>query len=92
MKEKGGNADQRLGKRIAEERIGEARRPASAIRRAGRHAAHEDREHQRLRVGRVAEKELQIMRPHRLVDQPGEPRGGEEDVEGGAWHWPPMLI
>ena len=45
---------------------------------AERHAAHEDRQHQRLRVGGVAEEELEVVRPDRLVDQAGEARERED--------------
>lgn len=34
------------------------------------HAAHERRQHQRLRIGGVAEDQSQILRPDRLIDEP----------------------
>ena len=45
---------------------------------AERHAAHEGGEHERLREGRRAEKQLQVVRPDRLVHQPGEAGHGEQ--------------
>ncbi len=86
MEDEREHADRALGERVDEQRIGDARRAARAQRRAGGHAAHEDRQHERLRVRRVAEIELQVMRPDRLVDQAGEARYGEQDVERAARH------
>ena len=67
--------------------------------RAERQAADEHHEHQRLRIGRVAEEELHVVRPDRLVDQPAEAGQHERqrysasrapkrvDVGGAAVSW-----
>jgi hypothetical protein len=86
MKHQRSETDRRLDDGVAGERVGDARGPAAAIRRAGRHAAHEHREDQRLRVRRVAQEELQVMRPDRLVDESGKARSGEEAIERAARH------
>ena len=49
--------------------------------RTGAHAAHEKRQHQHLRVRSVAEKEAQVARPARLVDQSSEAGKGEDRVQ-----------
>jgi hypothetical protein len=43
-----------------------------------RHPAHEQHQHERLRVRRMAEEQAQVLRPDRLVDQAGEARQGED--------------
>ena len=42
-----------------------------------RHAAHEDGEHQGLRVGGMAQEEFQVVRPDGFVNQSGEPGDDE---------------
>lgn len=41
------------------------------------HAAHEDRQGERLGISRMAQKQLEIMRPERFVYQPGKARDEE---------------
>src|SRR6266581_4330163 len=63
--------------------------PPTAQPRPDRHSAHEQRQHQRLRVGRVAEKEFQVVAPDRLVDESGKPGYGEQQkkyASGDAAH------
>jgi hypothetical protein len=79
-----GHADHRLGERVAGERVAQARREARAGGRTDGHPAHEHRQHQGLRVGRVAEVQLQVVRPDRLVDEACEPGEREQQVERGA--------
>ncbi|MCX7139757.1 MAG: hypothetical protein NT123_01375 [Proteobacteria bacterium] len=49
-----------------------------------RHAPHEDRQHQGLRVGGVPEEELEVMAPDGFVDQPGESGQGEQQEQRAA--------
>ncbi|MBI2320050.1 MAG: hypothetical protein HYU75_24380 [Betaproteobacteria bacterium] len=79
-----GESDQRFGDRVSGEQVLPASRVAAAQPGADRHAAHEQGEHQRLRIGRVAEKELEIVAPDRLVDEPGESGDGEQREIGAA--------
>ena len=78
------HADHRFDERVARKRIAQARRHAAQQRAAERHAAHEHDQHQRLRVRRVAQEKLEVVRPDRFVDQAGEARGGEQRVESRA--------
>ncbi|TMH88808.1 MAG: hypothetical protein E6H44_09035 [Betaproteobacteria bacterium] len=79
-------ADHRFDPRVDEQRIDEALGEASRSCGADRHAAHEHGKDERLRVRRMAEKQLQVLRPDRLVDQPGKPGDDEQAVEGAARH------
>src|SRR5688572_364528 len=74
---------------VADQEVAQAVRPPADEPGAQGHAAHEDREDQGLGVCGVAEEELEVVAPDRLVDQPGEARDGEkgeEDGDGGALH------
>src|SRR6202140_4327591 len=66
-------ADQPLDQYVSPKELSDAggvvrNRPGSQ-----RHSSHEDGEHQSLRVGGMAEKEFEVVRPDRLVNQSGEP-------------------
>ena len=65
-----------------------ARRDAAAGQpRTQRQPAHEDRQHQRLRIGRVAQEQLEVVAPDGFVDQPGETGNreqGKEDSDGNS--------
>ena len=63
--------------------------------RAQGHPAHEDPEHEGLRVGRMPQEELEVVAPDRLVDEARETRQGEEGEERaggrGTGHGRPSL-
>src|ERR1700690_618613 len=40
---------------------------------SNRHSSHEDGEHESLRIGGMAEEEIEVVRPDGLVNKPGEP-------------------
>ena len=80
MKQQCDDTDDRFDSRVGQDRYTQASRVDTGQPRAYRHATHEDDQHQRLGVGRVPEKELEIMGPDRLVDQPRK-AGDHEDPE-----------
>src|SRR5258708_39804170 len=89
MERKPRKPDQACSERIAAQQISPACRPPAAEPRPDRHPAHEQRQHQRLRVGRVAEKEFQVVAPDRLVDESRKPGYGEQQkkyASGNAAH------
>src|SRR5258708_30364630 len=89
MERKPRKPDQAFSERIAAQQISPACRPPAAEPRPDRHPAHEQRQHQRLRVGRVAEKEFQVVAPDGLVDESGKPGYGEQQkkyASGDAAH------
>src|SRR5213082_3686070 len=67
MEPKPRKPDQAFRECISAQQISPAPRPPTAEPRPDRHPAHEQRQHQRLRVGRVPEKEFQVVAPDRLV-------------------------
>src|SRR5258708_20358079 len=77
MERKPRKPDQACSERIAAQQISPACRPPAAEPRPDRHPAHEQRQHQRLRVGRVAEKDFQVVAPDRLVDESRKPGYGQ---------------
>jgi hypothetical protein len=85
VEREGAQADRGFDRRIGEERVDHARGAPRAESGAQCHAAHENDEHQRLRVGGVPEVKLQVVRPDRFVDQPGEARHDEQQVERKSW-------
>ncbi len=72
-------ADDRLDERVTEQQL-RSRAESRDEPGAERHAAHEDRQHECLRVRRVAQEQLQVVRPDRLVDEAGE-AGYDENAE-----------
>src|SRR5262245_54248791 len=89
MKRERREPDQGFGERVAAQQVLPALRPAAAQPGADRHPAHEQGEHQRLRVRRVAEEQLEVMAPDRLVDEARETGYGEEqkkDASGYTAH------
>src|SRR5262249_25162897 len=72
VEEQRGDADRRFDPAVGGEQVREARAPAARQPRPERHAAHEGREHEGLRERRGAEKQLEVVRPDRLVDEAGE--------------------
>src|SRR5229473_943891 len=102
MERKPRKPDQAFSERIAAQQISPACRPPAAEPRSDRHPAHEERQHQRLRVGRVADEEFEVVAPDRFVDEPGKAGYGEEQKKyaagdaahvdrrtwvGGRWHY-----
>ena len=78
------DADQRFDDRVAAQQVAPSPRQAAGRQAAERHPPHEKREHQRLRVRRVPEEQLQVVAPDRLVDEPGESGDGEQQKEHRA--------
>ena len=76
--------DQAFRERVAAKEVSPGSRPPAAEPRPDRHSPHEKRQHQSLRIGRVAEEEFQIVAPDRLVDEPGKPGYGEQQEEYAA--------
>ncbi|MFC0356471.1 hypothetical protein [Pseudofulvimonas gallinarii] len=72
------NADHQLDDGIAAQQVPPAGTDFGNPGRTDRHAAHEQRKHQRLRIGGMAQEQAEVMRPDRLVDQTGE-AGQDED-------------
>ena len=74
VKRERAQADHRFDRRVSRGADCEcAWKSARTAGRTERHAAHEHDQHQRLRVGRMPEVELQVMGPDRFVDQPEKP-------------------
>ena len=69
--------------RVGQQQAPQARQVPPCPPGAQRQAAHEDDQHQRLRVGGMAEKQLQVVRPDRLVDQPGRTGEREQAIQRG---------
>jgi len=78
VEQEGEDADGSLGDGISREQVAPPARPPAGQPRPQGEPAHEDGEHQRLRVRGVPEEQLQIVRPDGLVDQTGETRRGEQ--------------
>src|SRR5205814_9066178 len=78
------HADGRFRRRVRDEQIAPPLRPPARQPRAERQAAHEDREHQRLRIRPVPEEPLEVTRPDRLVDEPRESGRREQREEHPA--------
>ena len=72
------HADRGFHPRVDSQRIAHAARYAGAQPSPDGEPADEDDQHDALRIGRVPEEELQVVRPDGLVDQPGEARHEEE--------------
>ena len=70
-----------LGDGVSEKRRGDALRAPADEPRAERHAADEHDEHDRLRIGRVPDEELEVVRPDRFVDQAAHARNDEHDLQ-----------
>ena len=88
VKADGEHPDHRLGQRVGLDQVAPLRAIARNHRRAQRHAAHEQRQHQRLCIGRVAQEQAQVMRPDRLIDQTGKARqreNREQQRSVGNW-------
>src|SRR6266480_1110817 len=89
VEREGREPDQAFRERVAAKEISPGSRPAAAEPRPDRHAAHEQRQHERLRVGRMPEKEFQVVAPDRFVDEAGKPGYGEQQkkyASGNAAH------
>ena len=72
MKRQRQHADDAFDDGVAQQQIAPALRHATTEPGTERHATHEDAQHQALRVSRVAQKELEVMGPDRLVNQSGK--------------------
>jgi hypothetical protein len=68
-----------LDQRIAADQPSPAVRASADPPRTQRRTSHEDREHQALRVRRRPEENPKVVRPDRLVDQPGKAGSPEHD-------------
>ena len=69
MEKKCGQADQTLRQRVAEQQLLPPHGISAANPGTEGHPAHEDGQDQCLGIGRVSEKELQVMGPDRFVDE-----------------------
>src|SRR5215207_3331433 len=76
-----GEADHPLDISVNRQWVTPAVGPAGREPRAPGHAAHEDREHQCLRVRRVTQEELDVVRPDRFVNQAGKAGDREQNEE-----------
>ena len=61
MEYKCDNADNSFNRSVGENRNLKARREAARQQRADRHPAHENDEHQGLRVGRMTQEQLEVV-------------------------------
>src|SRR6266852_5048386 len=77
MKDETECADGCLSGGVGQEQFPPARRPTAGDERAC-HAAHEDRQHQRLRIRGMPKEQLEILAPDGLVDEAGESLSGEQ--------------
>jgi hypothetical protein len=93
MEQQRKDADKTFSNCIPEQKITPARRSLAADSGTDGHAAHEYGQHQSLRIGGMAQKQLKVMCPNRFVDQAGE-AGNREDQEVGsqARHWVRMRV
>ena len=66
---------------VGQQRAGNARGKVSGQPRAEREPADEHDEHHRLRVGGVAQEELEVVAPDGFVDEPAEAGNREQAVE-----------
>src|ERR1700682_5062666 len=91
MKKDAKYADQPLDQYVSPKELSDAggvvrNRPGSQ-----RHSSHEDGEHESLRVGGMAEKEFEVVRPDRLVNQSGGPGDGKYREQKPPSHQIPHL-
>src|SRR5256885_10695219 len=81
MKEQPEHPDRGLYPRIPYERVAQPLTDSPNEERADGHPAEEDREHEDLGVGAVADEEREVARPDRLIDEARSARQEEERVE-----------
>src|SRR5438445_278595 len=72
VEHEGASGNGSFGQRVTDEQVAPAPRPTRSEPRPERHPAHEDRHDEGLRMRRMSEEELQVVRPDRLVDEPCE--------------------